>query len=193
MRNIFATISFLLSILLAAGAHADCLKLRSSAGSYELCKAHDKVLAKDEHGALKLDPRISAPIDQSDDFFAVDAALPKAENSEAENSAVIYVRIPSAPNAGGRGYCGAGDEDYMLLVERKERSLRLLDRLLIQSCLKNISLASDQGYDPRHALKTGVSPVIASFDLLLPGDSPVKKKQVILKDNKLLMLDSTRP
>jgi hypothetical protein len=189
MRTIFKSSSLAVLMLVACGANADCIKLSAAAGSYTLCETGHKVHAQDAQGSLKVDPKIIAQIKSSDEFFALDAFPAPASG----NDAVIFARIPSVPEAGGRGYCGAGHEDYMLLVEQKDRSLRLLDRLLIQSCLKNINLASDQGDNPRLVIKTGIAPIIAGFDLMSADDSPARAKQVVLKDNKLLLIDATRP
>lgn len=189
MRIIFPSSSLVLLMLIACSANADCVKLSAAAGHYALCETGNKVQANDVQGPLKLDPKIISQIKASDEFFVIDA-FPAPITG---NHSVILARIPSVPDAGGRGYCGAGHEDYMLLVERKDRSLRLLDRLLIQSCLKNIDLASDQGDNPRLAIKTGIAPIIASFDLMSADDSPAKARQVVLKDNKLLLIDAARP
>ncbi|WP_266159915.1 hypothetical protein [Dyella silvatica] len=165
------------------------MKLNSSTGNDELCAALGKVQAKDAHGTVKLDPKIISQIRQSDEFFTLDAFPAPSSGKDS----VIFVRVPSVPEAAGQGYCGAGHEDYMLLVEKQDRSLRLLDRLLIQSCLKNINLASDQSDNPRLAVKAGVAPVIASFDLMSADDVPAKTKQVVLKDRKLLLIDAAHP
>lgn len=47
----------------------------------------------------------------------------------------------------GQGYCGAGYEDYLLLVEIRGKKLTLKDQFLLQSCLKSISMFIDQGDD----------------------------------------------
>jgi hypothetical protein len=49
---------------------------------------------------------------------------------------VVLARVPSRPETMGMGYCGAGYEDYLLLVELHKRTLILRDQFLLQSCLK---------------------------------------------------------
>lgn len=66
---------------------------------------------------------------------------------------IVMTREPSRPDAMGRGYCGAGYEDYLLLVEILGRKLLLRDQFLLQSCLKSISMYIDQGDDhPKNGL-----------------------------------------
>lgn len=60
---------------------------------------------------------------------------------------IILTREPSRPGNMGRGYCGAGHEDYLLLVELMDRKLVLRDKLLLQSCLEGILIYSDAGGD----------------------------------------------
>jgi hypothetical protein len=53
----------------------------------------------------------------------------------------------------GQGYCGAGYEDYLLLVEILKKELIFRDKFLLQSCIKSISVFIDQGDDnPSNAL-----------------------------------------
>jgi len=47
----------------------------------------------------------------------------------------------------GRGYCGAGHEFYLLLMEAGHNKIMLHDQLLLQSCLKSISMFVDHGSD----------------------------------------------
>lgn len=59
---------------------------------------------------------------------------------------VLGAAIPSVAKP-GLGYCGAGTEDYLLLIEWKTRPrrLELRDRVQVQSCLQSMALESDQG------------------------------------------------
>jgi len=60
---------------------------------------------------------------------------------------VLAITLPSTVNR-GTGYCGAGTEDSLLLLEwTPEHTLKLDDRLLVQSCLQSLALQSDQGSD----------------------------------------------
>ena len=66
---------------------------------------------------------------------------------------VLGVAVPSVATQGG-GYCGAGTEDDLLLIEWKTRPARLelRDRFQVQSCLKSMELQSDQGSELRVVL-----------------------------------------
>jgi hypothetical protein len=65
---------------------------------------------------------------------------------------VVVIRKPSTVRR-GMGFCGAGLEDYLLLLEVGNNKIVLKDELLLQSCLKSIALASDSGDDPIKALQ----------------------------------------
>lgn len=70
---------------------------------------------------------------------------------------IVLSREPSRPNALGRGYCGAGYEEYLLLIEVTNSKIELHDQLLLQSCLKSISMFIDHGDDLADA-KNGLIP-----------------------------------
>lgn len=61
---------------------------------------------------------------------------------------VLAVATPSVERA-GTGFCGAGTEDKLILIEWRGKGQKLVmrDQLEIQSCLKSIALQSDQGSD----------------------------------------------
>lgn len=67
---------------------------------------------------------------------------------------VLGAAIPSVAKP-GLGYCGAGTEDYLLLIEWKTRPrrLELRDRVQVQSCLQSMALQSDQGSELRVVLR----------------------------------------
>lgn len=74
-----------------------------------------------------------------------------SQPSVGGNYLVLIARVPSRIPQGS-GYCGAGYEDYAILLELRNRNITLLDDFLLQSCLKSISLDSDGGGDILKAL-----------------------------------------
>ena len=68
-------------------------------------------------------------------------------------------------------------EDYFLLMGVSNKKLFLQDKLLLQSCLKSIALASDSGDDPVKALKVKSNFQEIFFQTL--GDE-VEKKVVVI-------------
>lgn len=65
----------------------------------------------------------------------------------------IFTREPSVPNSMGQGYCGAGYEDFLLLVKLEKRTFKLTDTYLLQSCLHAKSMRIEQsGINPQDAL-----------------------------------------
>lgn len=65
----------------------------------------------------------------------------------------IFTREPSAPNSMGQGYCGAGYEDFLLLVKLEKRTFKLTDTYLLQSCLHSKSMRIERsGLNPQDEL-----------------------------------------
>jgi hypothetical protein len=106
-------------------------KTRPAIGSAKATVAVDSAVLKAVHGATEI--------------IAISArAFPDGNRSYF----VLAVATPSVEPSGG-GFCGAGTEDRLLLIEwqGKVRKLVLRDQFEIQSCLKSIALRSDRGSD----------------------------------------------
>lgn len=69
-----------------------------------------------------------------------------------ENTVLFVARYPSQ-RKNPKGRCGAGYEDFLLLFGFDKKQFRLRDKLLLQSCLQALSLASDGEDDPTHLVK----------------------------------------
>lgn len=98
---------------------------------------------------------------------------------------ILAVAKPSTPRR-GFGYCGAGTEDKLLLVQwqRDRQMLQLRDVLEVQSCLKTFELASDQGTDLKKALRGITDPTDLKLTWLnhpTYGNAP---KSITVKNNK---------
>jgi hypothetical protein len=90
---------------------------------------------------------------------------------------IVLSREPSRPEGMGRGYCGAGYEDYLLLVELNARKLILRDTLLLQSCLNTTSMFVDHGDD--NPAKLLIPSGDKSFDYrMLEDDDKIRKLTV---------------
>lgn len=69
-----------------------------------------------------------------------------SQPSEAGDYLVFIARIHSkTPQSSG--YCGAGYEDHLFLLEYSQKHIALRDDFLLQSCLKSIALDTDSGDD----------------------------------------------
>jgi hypothetical protein len=142
----FSTYSaILLTTIIASYAVADDLLLPSSQGpGVVISTKKQRVIAKDKGKNIdyKIDSAASRYLTRADNIRLI------ANGSGQKTQLfIILSREPSRPGATGQGYCGAGFEDYLLLVEILKRELVLRDQLLLQSCLKSISLFIDQGDD----------------------------------------------
>jgi hypothetical protein len=101
---------------------------------------------------------------------------------------IVLTREYSRPDAMGQGYCGAGYEDYLLLVEVFKKDLILRDRILLQSCLKTISMFIDKGDDnPSNGL-THEKDGSLSYRLV---EDDYKEKRLIKVERKRFKIIST--
>lgn len=64
----------------------------------------------------------------------------------------LFIRVPSRDSQ-GKGYCGAGTEDYLYLFNIKKRDLRKIAQFRLQSCLKNLSIGIDELEDIKESSK----------------------------------------
>lgn len=64
----------------------------------------------------------------------------------------LFVRVPSRDSQ-GKGYCGAGNEDYLYLFNIKKRNFRKVAQFGVQSCLKNLSIGIDELADIKESTK----------------------------------------
>lgn len=99
---------------------------------------------------------------------------------------VLYARVPSNPSR-SMGYCGAGQEDYLVLLGIRRQQLVLLDRLLVQSCLHSIESADGMGELPQAALTPLPPPWVARFHVGPPGEA--RPRCVRVEQDALVMDD----
>lgn len=151
MRIISKKINFsfciigLFTAFYATSAVADDIVLRTAHESHVIIKIkRQQVNAKDEvrNITYNVNSAVSQHLIRSEE-----ARLITNEAPPKEQLFIILVREPSRPGAMGKGYCGAGYEDYLLLIEIRKHELILRDQLLLQSCLKSIAMLIDQGDD----------------------------------------------
>lgn len=98
----------------------------------------------------------------------------------------VVVTRESSTVRRGMGFCGAGLEDYLLLLEVGNNKIVLKDQLLLQSCLKSIFLASDSGDDPIKALQVNTTTQEILFQTLGQED----KKKVFIENGKFRLISA---
>jgi hypothetical protein len=135
------------------------------------------VIAKDGDNNIMYD--VAAGVSQHL-IHADDIRLVGSANGPKDQLFIVMVREPSRPKSIGRGYCGAGYEDYLLLVEVLEKKLLLRDQLLLQSCLKSISIFIDQGDD--HPSNGLINQKDGSFIYRLVDDDADKNRVLAISD-----------
>ena len=76
-----------------------------------------------------------------------------------EPLALAEVTLPSNTTRPS-GYCGAGSEDYLVLVSLKKNALQVHDSLLVESCIQTLTLMANNTEKP---FKTAPAPWLLSF------------------------------
>jgi hypothetical protein len=94
---------------------------------------------------------------------------------------IVLSREPSRPNAMGRGYCGAGYEEYLLLIEVTGSKIELRDQFLLQSCLKSISMFVDHGNDLNDAENGLILNSDGSFRYRLVDDEADQERNLVVR------------
>lgn len=165
--------------------HEDVSIEISSIGNKFSGKIHDK--SKDRK--VRISKQLEKQLSIADDIFAITKKTFLIENHPAF---VIIARFASSLRK-PEGYCGAGHEDYAILVKIKKNTLSLQDEILIQSCLKSISLVSDHGDDPRYAMKFTEYPEIARYQHMTAPDFEIQSVHLIVENGKLRLIELPSP
>jgi len=179
----------LLAIFISQTAIADDLVLPSPQGTYvviDIKKQQVRAKDKEKNINYNVDKAISRHFIRAEDIQLISNKW----NSETQLF-IILTREPSRPDAMGRGYCGAGYEDYLLLVEMLDGKLTLRDQFLLQSCLKSISMLIDQGDDnPNNGL---IHEKDGSFTYRLVDDDYNKKKILTINKKRFVIKSTSSP
>lgn len=113
---------------------------------------------------VNVNARLTRELRSASEVVSVGA---KAFSQDGYTYLVLGVSTPSVVSPSS-GYCGAGTEDFLLLVEWKTRPprLELRDRIQVQSCLQSMELRSDQGNELSKVLRVE-NPAQFTLDWLL--------------------------
>ncbi|QOW19573.1 hypothetical protein INQ41_00250 [Lysobacter ciconiae] len=98
------------------------------------------------------------------------------------------VRMSSAAD-NPEGRCGAGYEDHILLIGINGKTATLVDHILLQSCLSDISLVSDGGDHPKNAVNLLPAPYIAEFKSTAPPDFHIVPHKVKISDSNRIVIE----
>jgi hypothetical protein len=93
---------------------------------------------------------------------------------------IVLSREPSRPNSMGRGYCGAGYEEYLLLIEISGAKIELRDQFLLQSCLQSISMLIEHGDDLDDAGNGLIPNNDGSFSYRLLADAASQERNLLV-------------
>ena len=105
---------------------------------------------------MGMDPALRSAIAGADEYFVVG----RKPVHDGERVFVLIVTV--TPSRAGRptGFCGAGTEDALRLIEVDGRHRRLtqVSSMLLQSCTKNFALGDDTGTTLRSRLEDATDP-----------------------------------
>lgn len=99
--------------------------------------------------------------------------------------AIIVLSEPSK-KMGGTGFCGAGQEDYAVLIEKKHNVITFKARYLLQSCLRSVTVDATDPNDVRTGLQ--LDPAHFSWTSRRLEDAPAQKTTVRVQDGKFVTL-----
>jgi hypothetical protein len=177
--------SYFLSLLAAvapSAVAADLILPVTQDSNISIDVQNNRVIAKDtqKKALYKVDPSAVAHLKRAEDIRLI------AYKSTTEISLfIILSHEPSRPGNMGQGYCGAGYEDYLLLVEPSKRKLVLRDKLLLQSCLNGKLIYMDSGGDdPIKALIPGDD---NSFNFRWEADNDDQTRSLTVRNGHFLV------
>lgn len=130
--------------------------------------------------AISLDAKVRSHLANAESATHI---FPTAISKTSPPLFVVVTRKHSTVRR-GMGFCGAGLEDYLLLLEVGNNKIVLKDQLLLQSCLKSIVLASDSGDDPIKALQVNPATQEILFQILGQEDG----KKVTVENGKFRVI-----
>jgi hypothetical protein len=113
-----------------------------------------------------------------------DQVLPLYKTEQKNRRFLVALLRERSRINGSLSYCGAGHEDYVLLLEMANGKITLADDALLQSCMKSILLDSDKGDDPLQAITLRN---VGSFSFRWIGDPESAVRIVDVLNGRLVM------
>jgi hypothetical protein len=121
---------------------------------------------------LKIDKALKVLLREADELVF----LIKINNLSEKKQFLILSREPSRKNRGA-GFCGAGYEDFVFLIEVEKNNLLILDKFLLQSCVKSIFLEPESIEDPLKGIDLDQAKSLVTFQL---SSEPESKKRSLM-------------
>lgn len=173
-------VTFSLSTPTSAGDQI--LLLSSHASQISLEMQNHRLVAKEFKKNLdyQISPAISKHL-----LRAYDARVISDKSDQNGPLFIVLSREPSRPNSMGRGYCGAGYEEYLLLIGISRTKIELRDQFLLQSCLKSIAMLIENGDDLDDAANGLIPNSDGSFSYRLLEDDASLERNLVLHDRRL--------
>jgi hypothetical protein len=165
-----------LTVTLADGSGAR-LRIDSTTGSAQLLSAAGTT-------DLRVNPTLRDALSRSDTVMALGR---HAAATDADGSLLLFISAASRPGA-PMGYCGAGQEDGLLLLGVRNGALVQLDFMVLQSCLDSIDLAVDLADGPAAAFHPLPAPWLVRFaalreDTLVQRCVGIRGERLVVEDD----------
>lgn len=134
---------------------------------------------------LKWSPALKRTIAEADDTFVAGG---QAFQQDGRTYFYLVTQAPSRENRQA-GYCGAGTEDVLHLIELSKPPQRLIeqDTLLVQSCLESIELDDASGASLRQQLERRTDPQHLSLTWLGHPKFGSEPRRVKVHDGRLAL------
>lgn len=126
----------------------------------------------------------------SDLLKGAELLIPVLATGEVRKTRLVFLARAPSNSAHPTGFCGAGYEDSLLLLQEHNGNLKIRDRFLIQSCLKSLVLEPDQEDDPRNSFVLSVAPPGISFRW--SGDDALTTRIISVENSSLKMIVDQR-
>ena len=179
--NSLKILAVFVATLFSSIALADELILKAPTGSVRVVSEDGVVSARDKTGRKNyvMSKSFSRHLKQSSE-----ATLINTYGDTRNPIFLIFTREPSRPNSLGRGYCGAGYEDYLLLAKIEKKIISVKDEYLLQSCLKTKSLRMETSDEhPQNFLHLKAD---GSYDYEMIADEDQKLWNIRVSKEKFL-------
>jgi hypothetical protein len=157
----------------------------------DLSYSHGKLQYKSQSGEHILipDKALKKIFQNNPDLYVLPVNLEKI------SSILVLVRYASKPQNLGR--CGSGNEDYLFLLAVSRSTIKFEDKLLLQSCEKNVYLnvldpyTIETIFDAIHFNKDELS-MHFTVKKYLGSDALLEEKNYHIFENKFISMDANK-
>jgi hypothetical protein len=172
------------AIMLAAFASSACADVNDLVLSSRSINAKISIRGNLTHAInldtgkeLRIDARLKQRLYRSEEIIL----LSRTDNSNRPHF-VLLARAPSRPSAMGKGFCGAGYEENLILIEINDNVIRWKDQLELQSCLHSITIYTEKSIGSTAELLQQSTD--GSYNFRYESDDSGQSRKLSIKNNR---------